>query len=62
MLQINVIRQQAEQVKQRLSVRHFADLDLVDKIVELDERVRSTKIAAETLQARINANSKEIVD
>ncbi len=60
MLQINLIRQQAEAVKQRLSVRHFADLHLVDKIVELDERVRSTKVAAETLQARINANSKEI--
>jgi seryl-tRNA synthetase len=60
MLQINFIRQNIDLVKERLSVRNFSDLSLVDKVVELDEQVRKLKAASETLQSTMNAASKEI--
>ena len=60
MLQVNFIRQNLELVKERLSVKNFSDLTLVDKVVELDEQVRKLKVESETLQASINTASKEI--
>ena len=60
MLQVNFIRQNVELVKERLSVKNFSDLSAVDKVVELDEEVRRLKVESETLQASINAASKEI--
>lgn len=60
MLQINFIRQNVDFVKERLGVKHFGDLLLVDKIVQLDEQVRKLKVESETLQASINTASKEI--
>jgi seryl-tRNA synthetase len=60
MLQISFIRQHTELVKERLSVRYFTDVSIVDKVVELDEQVRKLKVATETLQAEMNASSKEI--
>ncbi|MGC4101396.1 serine--tRNA ligase [Ferruginibacter sp.] len=60
MLQVNFIRQNVELVKERLAVKNFGDLSLVDKVVELDEQVRKLKVESESLQASINANSKEI--
>jgi seryl-tRNA synthetase len=60
MLQLQVLRQNAEQVKQRLAIKNFYDLSLVDKIVELDEQCRKQKTEAERLQATMNAASKEI--
>ena len=60
MLQINYIRQNTAGVKERLAVKHFADLSLIDRLLETDEQVRKLKTATETLQATINAASKEI--
>lgn len=60
MLQISFIRQNTELVKERLSVKHFSGISLVDKVVELDEQVRKLKVQSETLQADINAASKAI--
>jgi len=60
MLQISFIRQNIEMVKERLSIRYFNDLSIVDKVVDLDEQVRKLKVAAETLQAEINSSSREI--
>lgn len=60
MLQVNYIRQQTELVKEGLRVKHFADLTVVDKIVELDEQVRKLKVETESLQATLNSASKEI--
>jgi seryl-tRNA synthetase len=60
MLQINFIRQNIDLVKERLSVKNFNDLSLVDKVVDLDEKVRKLKAESETLQAQMNAASKEI--
>ncbi|MBS1510861.1 MAG: serine--tRNA ligase [Bacteroidetes bacterium] len=60
MLQVNFIRQNADFVKERLSVKNFSDLSIVDKVVELDEQVRKLKVESETMQASLNAASKEI--
>ena len=60
MLQISFIRQNKELVKERLSVKYFGDLWLVDNVVELDEQVRKLKVESETLQADLNAASKAI--
>jgi seryl-tRNA synthetase len=60
MLQINFIRQNAELVKERLAVKNFSGIALVDKILKLDEQLRRLKTETETLQASMNAASKEI--
>jgi len=60
MLQIQFIRQNADLVKERLGVKHFGELSLVDKIIDLDEQTRKLKVETESLQAAINAASKEI--
>ena len=60
MLQINYIRQNVDLVKERLVVKNFGDLAAVDRVVELDDQVRKLKVESETLQAGLNAASKEI--
>jgi seryl-tRNA synthetase len=60
MLQIGFIRQNADLVKERLAAKYFGDVDAVDKIINLDEEVRKLKVESETLQASMNAASKEI--
>ncbi|MBL0055736.1 MAG: serine--tRNA ligase [Chitinophagaceae bacterium] len=60
MLQISTIRQNPAGVKERLAVKHFADIAAVDRILETDEQLRKLKTSTETLQASINAASKEI--
>jgi len=60
MLQISFIRQNAALVKERLSVKQFGDLSLVDKVLALDEQVRRLKVESESLQAEMNTASKAI--
>ncbi len=60
MLQIGLIRQNPEWIKERLKVRNVADLSLVDRIVATDEELRKVKTETEQLQSAMNAASKEI--
>ena len=60
MLQINYIRQHTDLVKQKLTVKNFAKMSLVDELLQLDEALRKQKTVTETLQATMNASSKEI--
>jgi len=60
MLQISYIRHNTALVKEKLAVKHFGDLSVVDTILETDELVRKLKTESEALQASINAASKEI--
>ena len=60
MLQISYIRQNTALVKEKLAVKNFADVSLVDQILEKDEQVRKLKSESESLQASINLASKEI--
>lgn len=60
MLQIQVLRQQTAWVKERLAVKNFTDLGLVDEVLEMDEKIRSLKIQTEASQAAQNAAAKQI--
>lgn len=60
MLQINYIRQNTAEVKTRLAVKNFNNIELVDELLQLDETLRQQKVTTENLQASINTSSKEI--
>ena len=60
MLQINYIKQYPEIVKERLAVKHFGNINLLDEIIAVDEEIRKQKAVTENLQALINTTSKEI--
>ena len=60
MLQVNVLRRQRDWVLERLAIKHFPDLGLVDKVIALDDQRKSLLTASEQLLAKRNAASKDI--
>jgi seryl-tRNA synthetase len=60
MLQINYIRQNPAEVKEKLGVKNFTQINLVDELIAQDEEIRKLKASTETLQASVNNTSKEI--
>lgn len=60
MLQIQKIRDEKELVVAGLQKKFFGDIDLLDKLLELDVQKRSTQVAHEEMQATLNKSSKEI--
>ena len=60
MLQLSVIRNQAEFVKERLKVRNFKELSIVDDIIRLDEERRKLTFRFDDTKSKINVASKEI--
>jgi len=60
MLQVNIIRQNPELIKERLAVKHFKQLDLVDEVLQWDDKRKQFQLEQEGLLAKINAASKEI--
>ena len=60
MLQVAYIRNNKEEVKQRLAVKNFAEMDLVDEILSLDEERKKLQQEFDNTQAKVNRTSKEI--
>jgi seryl-tRNA synthetase len=60
MLQVTVIKQKPDWVKERLAIRNFKQPELVDEIIALDDERRATQTAYDTIQATINSASKNI--
>jgi seryl-tRNA synthetase len=60
MLQISYIRQNIDRVKEKLAVKYFAEIEIVDKIVALDDEKRKLQVESENIQSRVNTISKEI--
>lgn len=60
MLQLSVIRNNPEGVKERLSVRNFPEPSIVDEIIRLDEERRKLNFRFDDTKSKINAASKEI--
>ncbi|MCX6293035.1 MAG: serine--tRNA ligase, partial [Sphingobacteriales bacterium] len=60
MLQIQFIRQNADLVKEKLAIRNYPNIGLVDSLIEMDDELRKIKFASESIQANINSASKEI--
>lgn len=60
MLQVNFIRQNAELVKQRLAVKNFKQPELVDELLQWDEKRKKYQFELDEALAKVNAASKEI--
>lgn len=60
MLQVNYIRENREKVLERLGVRHFKQVELVDQIISVDEERRSTQVSLDNLLAEANTAAKQI--
>lgn len=60
MLQLQVLRQNPEAVKERLAIKYFTDLSLVDTILSLDDQRKKLQLEFDNNQARVNSTSKEI--
>jgi seryl-tRNA synthetase len=60
MLQLQVLRTRAEWVKERLAVKRFQKMELVDRVVELDDQRRRLQAEFDQQQSQVNAWSKEI--
>ena len=60
MLQLNTIREEKDRVLAGLKKRNFKELGLIDEIIALDEKRRSTQLALDESLAQLNTLSKEI--
>ena len=60
MLQLQVIRQKPDWIKERLVVKNFKELSLVDEVIALDEQRKKLQQELETTQSEVNAASKDI--
>ncbi len=60
MLQLSVIRQNPELVKERLALKNFNDLSIVDQLLNIDDEKRKLQTESENIQSKANAISKEI--
>lgn len=60
MLQIATLRNQTAVVKERLAIKNFKDLHLVDEIIALDDDRKKFTFQYDDTKASINAVSKEI--
>src|SRR6478735_1520861 len=60
MLQVSYIRDNRELVLERLAVKNFKQLDLVDEIIQLDDTRRSTQTKLDNTSAEANVAAKQI--
>ena len=60
MLQVAFIRQETALVKERLAIKNFSELNLVDEIIALDDQRKKIQLEFDTVQSKINAASKSI--
>jgi seryl-tRNA synthetase len=60
MLQLATLRNNTEQVKERLAIKNFKEVNLVDEIVSLDDERKKFTFQFDETKAKINAASKEI--
>ncbi len=60
MLQLQVLRQNPARVKERLAIKNFVDLNLVDTILLLDDERKKLQLDFDNTQAKVNSLSKEI--
>ena len=60
MLQLQVLRQNPQAVKDRLGIKNFKEINLVDEIVLLDDQRKKLQLEFDTTQSKINTASKEI--
>lgn len=62
MLQLNYIRENRDTVIERLAVKHFKEIGLIDEIISLDEERRKIQSESDALSGEANAAAKQIGD
>lgn len=62
MLQLNYIRENRNQVVERLTVKNFRQIELVDQIIALDEQRRKIQNQSDSIAAEANSSAKKIGD
>lgn len=60
MLQVNELRQDRERVKEKLRVKNFESVGLVDEIIALDDQRKQIQAEFDQAQSKMNAASKTI--
>lgn len=60
MLQLQVLRQDPQSAKGRLSIKNFADLNLIDEIIILDDERKKLQMESDSILSKLNIASKEI--
>jgi len=60
MLQIHVLRQNPTAVKEKLTIKNYTDLSLIDTIIALDDERKKTQLEFDNNQAIVNITSKAI--
>ena len=60
MIPIQLIREKADWVKERLTIKNFKEIELVDEIAMMDEQRRKAMFAMEENKAKQNEASKTI--
>lgn len=60
MLQLATLRNNTELVKERLAIKNFKEINLVDQIIALDDERKKFTFQFDETKAKINAASKEI--
>lgn len=62
MLQINYIRENKDLVLEKLKVKNFSEVSLVDEVIQLDESRRRIQNESDSLAAEANSSAKQIGD
>ncbi len=62
MLQLNYIRENRDKVIERLGIKNFKDVGLVDEIIALDESRRQIQSESDAISAEANSSAKQIGD
>lgn len=60
MLQVNFLRQNMELAKKKLAIKHFANLNLVDEVIAIDDQRKLLQASFDDIQSKVNTASKEI--
>ena len=60
MLQVNFLRQNTELAKKKLAIKHFANLNLVDEVIAIDDQRKLLQASFDDIQSEVNAASKEV--
>jgi seryl-tRNA synthetase len=60
MLQVNFIKNNKEEVIERLSLKNFTDLNLINQVIELDNERKKLQFEFDEKQSKINTTSKKI--
>ena len=60
MLQLATLRNHTDLVKERLAIKNFKEINLVDEIIALDDERKRLQAEFDNTQARSNSASKEI--